>query len=55
MNIDQALNYFKQAEREGYYAPSAQELSTMTEGEIIGLAEDLGEKGDYLAQEADNV
>ena len=47
MTIDEALAYFKLAEKEGYWAPDTEQLSMMTEAEIIGLAEELGARGDY--------
>lgn len=50
MTIEEAINYFKQADYYGFATPSAQELSEMTEEEIITLAEKLGERFDYLAQ-----
>lgn len=46
LTIDDALTYFKYAEEEGYYSPSANKLSTMTEQEIIELAQELMDKAD---------
>ena len=50
LTIDEALAYFKLAEKEGYYAPDTEQLSLMTEEEIIGLAEELGARGDHEAE-----
>lgn len=51
MTIDEALNYFRMAESEGYYAPDTTELSMMSEEEIIKAAEYLGAKGDFYAND----
>lgn len=53
--IDEALTYFKGAEMAGYYTPTAQELSEMTEKEIIKLADYCGERGDYYANELEGI
>ena len=51
MTIQEALDYFRAAEKYGYYAPDTTELSMMSEEEIIKAAEYLGAKGDFYAND----
>lgn len=46
LTIDEAIRYLRDAEERGYRAPDIQELSTMSEQEIIKLAQDLQDEAD---------
>lgn len=47
MNYEEAINYFRQAEKEGYFTPDPEFFANASEEEVIKQAEELGARGNW--------